>query len=622
MPAPTPSCVERLRPTGRRRRCRRVTLTLVFSRRPGAAPAGAIEADAEPGPFVTAGSEMREVLRVAERFARVDVPILILGETGVGKEVLAAQVHQASPRRGGPFVTLNCAALSDAVLESELFGHEKGAFTGADRRKIGFLEAAHGGTLLLDELGDMPVATQVKLLRFLETKRIARLGSTEERSVDVRILSATHHDLQLAIEEGRFREDLYYRLSTCRLVIPRCAASGGDRVAGAALRAGRAPSWGARARVRAGALSALMGYAWPGNIRELRNAVEHAVVMSDGDVVRAAALPRRCAPPLRSAARAGAGAPAAAGRRAERIERALEVEGHNQTRAAARGDLPPRAPLQDGQSTDRAAGRAPALREEDAVTDRPSPEADTADTVAGPPLPADVLVHPMVGSRYRILGMLGGGGMGNVYLAYDLELDERVAVKLLKSSLSGRSDRIAMLRREVKFARRVTHPNVLRTFDIGEHEGGKFITMELVVGRTLADRIAQKVPFAEVLRVARAVCAGLGAAHDAGVLHRDLKPSTCCWRTTVGSSSPTSASPSSPPILAPACPSGRLVTWRPSCWREARGLAPTCGRWGCSSSSSSRESAVPSSPHGALGPLRAAARAARSPRRRRSPGAR
>jgi eukaryotic-like serine/threonine-protein kinase len=163
------------------------------------------------------------------------------------------------------------------------------------------------------------------------------------------------------------------------------------------------------------------------------------------------------------------------------------------------------------------------------VVDRSLPPASTI--ASGPPSAVQREDLPLIGDRYRVLGMLGGGGMGNVYLAYDLELDEHVAVKVLKASLSRRPEQLDMLRREVKFARRVTHPNVLRTFDIGTHEGGKFFTMELVEGQTLSDLLPRKMHLAEVLRIAHAVCAGLGAAHDAGVVHRDLKPSNVLLAT-------------------------------------------------------------------------------------------
>ncbi len=303
--------------------------------------------------FVVADPAMLEVFRVAERFARSDTAVLVVGETGVGKEVLAARIHEMSPRRHGPFVSLVCAALADTILESELFGHEKGAFTGADRRKIGFLEAAGGGTLLLDELGDIPLATQVKLLRFLETRRLTRLGSTDEIPVDVRIVAATHRDLTRAIREGRFREDLYYRLSACMLKVPPLRERPAEVASLAALFAQRAAAKLGRAAptFEPAVLSMLLGYTWPGNIRELRNAIEHAVVMSDGHTVRADALPEavRSAVGASPKAQSGAGTgvlPAElASVERERIERALEEEGHNQTRAAARLGISRRALL-------------------------------------------------------------------------------------------------------------------------------------------------------------------------------------------------------------------------------------------------------------------------------------
>jgi transcriptional regulator with PAS, ATPase and Fis domain len=311
------------------------------------------EAAAEPtdtGPFVVADPKMLAVLRVAQRFARVDTPVLVLGETGVGKEVVAAQLHSMSPRRSGPFVSLNCAALPDAIVDAELFGYERGAFTGAERRKTGYLEAAQGGTLLLDELGDIPLATQVKLLRFLETKRLTRLGSTDEIAVDVRIVAATHRVLAEAIRAGRFREDLYYRLSACTLRLPPLRERPSEIASFAALfaRAAAAKLGQPPPVFEPEAVALLLGYAWPGNVRELKNAVEHAVVMTDGRTVLAESFPEavRGVGPARTTAAGGGALPAAlADIERDRIVAALREENGNQTRAAARLGISRRALL-------------------------------------------------------------------------------------------------------------------------------------------------------------------------------------------------------------------------------------------------------------------------------------
>jgi len=246
-----------------------------------------------PQGVVVADPAMTKVFAVAQRVAKTDTTVLILGETGSGKEVLAEQIHRHSIRASRPYVRLNCASLPETLLSSELFGHERGAFTGADRRKLGYFEAANGGTLLLDEIGELSLAMQVKLLRVLENHTVLRLGATAEVPVDVRVICATHRDLKTDIAGGRFREDLYYRVSAFTLRVPPLR----DRPTEIALlaerflrqmadRLGREPP-----RIGDAALAALTSHRWPGNVRELKNAVEHASVMCDGPVIRPEHLP-------------------------------------------------------------------------------------------------------------------------------------------------------------------------------------------------------------------------------------------------------------------------------------------------------------------------------------------
>jgi DNA-binding NtrC family response regulator len=200
---------------------------------------------------------------------------------------VAQALHQRSPRRGRPFVAVNCAAISRELVESELFGHEKGAFTGADARRIGRFEAADGGTIFLDEIGDMAAETQAKVLRVLEERSLERVGSTKPVAVNVRVIAATHRDLEAEVKRGRFREDLYYRLKVVEIAVPPLrerledVPALVDRFLGQlAERLGREPR-----RVAAGALAALAGYAWPGNVRELRNVVEQAAVLAGGEAI-------------------------------------------------------------------------------------------------------------------------------------------------------------------------------------------------------------------------------------------------------------------------------------------------------------------------------------------------
>ena len=249
-----------------------------------------------------------KILETVDRIAGSELSILVEGETGAGKEVVADLIHEKSGRRGRPLVKVNCAALPDALLESELFGYERGAFTGADRTKPGRFELADGGTIFLDEIGDMPLATQVKLLRVLEDKAVEHLGGTAPTPIDVRVIAATNRDLRGAMADGRFREDLYYRLSGVTISVPPLRARKEDipRLAerfarNAAEAHGRAPPSFAPE-----AMDLLYRHAWPGNVRELKNVVEQATVLATGDTIRAtdlgpvlaAAAPSRSRPPV------------------------------------------------------------------------------------------------------------------------------------------------------------------------------------------------------------------------------------------------------------------------------------------------------------------------------------
>ncbi|HEX3593757.1 MAG TPA: sigma 54-interacting transcriptional regulator [Polyangiaceae bacterium] len=308
--------------------------------------------DARDG-VVVADPAMVQVFNLARKLAAVQTTVLILGETGVGKEVIAEQIHRWSTRAQGPFVRLNCASLPETLLESELFGHERGAFTGADRRKIGYLEGAQGGTLFLDEIGELPLAVQVKLLNVLENREVRRLGGTQEHPIDVRVLSATHRDLQSEVAAGRFREDLYYRLSAFTLSVPPLR----ERHADIALLAEMFARESARRAGRPGAvfdpstIGVLVRHPWPGNVRELKNAMEHAVVLADGGRIGAEHLPesvrRREAPvpvggPL-SVPAAGTVKDKLAELERRSIEEALGAENGNQTRAARRLGMSRRA---------------------------------------------------------------------------------------------------------------------------------------------------------------------------------------------------------------------------------------------------------------------------------------
>ncbi|HEY1815471.1 MAG TPA: sigma 54-interacting transcriptional regulator [Kofleriaceae bacterium] len=286
--------------------------------------------------------QMRRVFELVRKVADHPITVLIQGETGVGKEVIACAIHSASARGGAPLVRLNCASLPEPLLESELFGHEKGAFTGADRRKQGYFEAANGGTLFLDEIGELSPAVQAKLLRVLENGRVTRVGGTDEIEVDVRVVCATHRDLERASQDGGFRSDLFFRISAFTILVPPLRDRADEIIPlarhfiaqAATSRNQPAPT------LSLDAAAAIRRYTWPGNVRELRNAIERAAVLQSGPTIELEDLPDRV-----QEGRVLLGAPlAAAGAHDVRdqiadLERtsivaALDACGGNQTEAA------------------------------------------------------------------------------------------------------------------------------------------------------------------------------------------------------------------------------------------------------------------------------------------------
>ena len=304
-----------------------------------------------PTGIVGRSPKLGQALTLADKVARHPSTVLVTGESGTGKELIARHIHDASPRASRPFVAVNCAAIPEALLESELFGHAKGAFTGAISERQGLFEEAHEGTLFLDELGDLPVPLQVKLLRALQEGEVRRVGDNASRSVDVRLVAATARDLESDVAEGRFRADLYYRVNVVRIHLPALRERAEDipeLVRHFVDRFNR--RLGLRVTgLSAAAMRALVEYPWPGNVRELENVIERAMVLTDGPQVDVEQLPTLAAPAARAD---GAVSPLdlSVKRRTEELERALIAEAlerthGNRTRAAKLLDLSHRALL-------------------------------------------------------------------------------------------------------------------------------------------------------------------------------------------------------------------------------------------------------------------------------------
>ena len=242
------------------------------------------------GALITRDPDLLQICRTLEKVANTNATVLLLGESGTGKELLASGVHDLSPRRKERFVAINCAAIPDTLLESELFGYEKGAFTGANKQMLGKIETANRGTLMLDEIGDLPLGLQAKLLRFLQERVIERVGGREEIPVDVRIVCATHQNLKALISENRFREDLYYRLAQIVISIPPLRSRQGDAalLAHAFVQRFAAEQQRGSMTLRPDAVASIEAHTWPGNVRELENCIKRAVIMADGNQITAA----------------------------------------------------------------------------------------------------------------------------------------------------------------------------------------------------------------------------------------------------------------------------------------------------------------------------------------------
>ncbi|MFQ5536168.1 MAG: sigma-54-dependent transcriptional regulator [Gemmatimonadota bacterium] len=310
-----------------------------------------VREDRRFGEIVASSPAMRRALHVVAKAAPHDSPVLISGASGTGKELIARLVHQQSPRAEAPFVPVNCGGIPEQLLESEFFGYVRGAFTGADRDKEGLFEAAHGGTIFLDEVGELPASLQVKLLRVLQEGEVRRLGSTETKKMDVRVIAATNMDLEEAVEEGAFRKDLYYRLAVIPIHLPSLSSRREEipELAHHLLERHARRMGIAVEGIEPDAMEVLLAYPWPGNIRELENVLERAMVLSEGPRIRLEDLPenvRRPTPDTPGISVEGDDLSVKRhGARLEKhlIQRALDRTGGNRTQAAELLELSPRA---------------------------------------------------------------------------------------------------------------------------------------------------------------------------------------------------------------------------------------------------------------------------------------
>jgi two-component system, NtrC family, response regulator AtoC len=310
-----------------------------------------VRADARFGEFIVNSAAMREALQVVEKVAKHDSPVLVTGASGTGKELIARMLHREGARASAPFIAVNCGGVPAQLLESEFFGYVRGAFTGADRDKEGLFEAADQGTLFLDEVGELPGALQVKLLRAIQEGEVRRLGSTETIQVDIRLISATNRDLELAVENDEFRKDLYYRLAVVPIHLPplRNRAEEIPALVRHLLERHTQRMGLSVDGVEPDAMEALLSYAWPGNIRELENVLERALVLTNGPELVVEDLPegvRRPTPP--GASLGGEKDDLSVKRQGSKLERhlielALDRTGGNKTKAADLLELSPRA---------------------------------------------------------------------------------------------------------------------------------------------------------------------------------------------------------------------------------------------------------------------------------------
>jgi transcriptional regulator with AAA-type ATPase domain/serine/threonine protein kinase len=445
---------------------------------------------------------MRSVQAQIGRALVVDLPVLLEGETGTGKDLAAWLIHHRGPRRAGPFVTLNCASMDEALLESELFGHRRGAFTGADRSGPGLLMAARSGTLFLDEVGELSSGAQCKLLRAVESGEVLPVGAKKARRTDARIIAATGASLEAAVEAGSFRRDLYHRLRVLTLRLPPLRDRREDipllaeRLLEAVCGRLRVPPH----RLSRAALAALAAAPWPGNVRQLIHELGRAVVVSEGLEIGLAHL----SPELQGRA-------------------ACQLPGRHAGRSMERVSLHP-----SEVSTGPSSPPAP----DDAAVD------SLLRRLAGLSEPRQAAVHPAAPSigGYRLIERIAEGGMGEVWRAEQREPVRReVAVKLIKAGMDTRLV-VARFEAERQALALMDHPAIAKVLAGGSTDRGRpYLVMEYVRGVSLDRHCDQAhLPLPARIELFRQVCAGVQHAHQKAILHRDLKPANVLVTLTDG----------------------------------------------------------------------------------------
>jgi two-component system NtrC family response regulator/two-component system nitrogen regulation response regulator GlnG len=531
---------------------------------------GEAAADGSAGPVLLGNSKaMLAVYKLIGRVAASTAAVLVLGETGTGKELVARAIHSNSPRKNKPFVALDCNAPNESALDDELFGHQAGAFAGADKLRKGCFEHAHGGTLFLDKIDDMPLSLQAKVLRVLESRKVYRLGSSDPIGVDIRLLAATRCDLEAAVREGRFREDLLYRLKEVTIRLPPLRERGTDLqllaehfVALAAEEAGRPAlplldsTW-----------AALRAHCWPGNVRELQNVICRAVLLAQGPSLLPADLevasPAGPEPPSdseasaltterRSAARPFAGSPggeeeALAGLR-QAIRWALRTSQPNPSRLLhALLDRELSTVILPRPSKGQGADLLASIRDSGLLEPDQQDEVDRqlrSRFPAGEDLVGELLGRgwltswqleqlgagrgaELVLGQYVLMDLLGEGGMGLVYKARQRRLKRLTALKFIRPECLGSPSAAQRFRREIEAAARLAHPNIVRIYDADEIHGRLFLAMEYVEGTTLSRLLRAQGPLSaqQACDYMRQAALGLQHAHECGLVHRDIKPS-------------------------------------------------------------------------------------------------